>query len=52
MMPVLIYVLFFVLTPWLYVWPAVLAAAIAGPHSRRSFLKFSSRTDDTPASPA
>lgn len=35
-MPLLIYAIFIVLAPWLYVWPAVLAAAIAGPPSRRA----------------
>ncbi len=38
--------------PWLPAWAAVLAAAIAGPPTRRSSLTFSSPTDDTPASPA
>ncbi len=51
-MPVLILMFFVFVTPWLYVWPAVLAAAIAGPPSRRTSLTFSSSTDDSPASPA
>src|SRR6266404_4044008 len=47
-MPVLILMFFIFVTPWIYVWPAVLAAAIAGPPSRRSSLSFSSSTDDSP----
>jgi len=34
--------------PWLPAWAAVLAAAIAGPPTRRASLTFSRPTDDTP----
>lgn len=36
--PVLILVFFIFVAPWLFIWPAVLAAAIAGPPSRRARL--------------
>ena len=38
--------------PWLPAWAAVLAAAIAGPPTRRASLTFSRPTDDTPTYPA
>ena len=47
----LILALFIFVALWFYVWAAVVAAAIAGPPSRRSSLNFSRGTDDTPASP-
>ncbi len=38
--------------PWVPAWAAVLAAAIAGPPTRRASLTFSRPTDDTPTPPA
>jgi hypothetical protein len=52
MIPVLILVFFIFVAPWLFIWPAVLAAAIAGPPTRRASLTFSRPTDDTPTYPA
>ena len=51
MIPVLILVFFIFVAPWLFIWPAVLAAAIAGPPTRRTSLTFSRPTDDTPTYP-
>jgi hypothetical protein len=50
--PVLILLLFIFVAPWLFIWPAVLAAAIAGPPTRKASLTFSRPTDDTPTYPA
>jgi len=52
MIPVLILVFFIFVAPWLFIWPAVLAAAIAGPPTRKPSLTFSRPTDDTPTYPA
>ncbi len=52
MIPVLILVFFIFVAPWLFIWPAVLAAAIAGPPTRKASLTFSRPTDDTPTYPA
>ncbi len=50
--PVLVLLLFIFVAPWLFIWPAVLAAAIAGPPTRKASLTFSRPTDDTPTYPA
>src|SRR5260370_40588234 len=52
MIPVLVLVFFIFVAPWLFIWPAVLAAAIAGPPTRKASLTFSRPTDDTPTYPA
>jgi hypothetical protein len=52
MIPVLILVFFIFVAPWLFIWPAVLAAAIAGPPTRRPSLTFSRPTDDAPTYPS
>lgn len=49
-LPLLALALFSYVGQWSFVWPAVIAAAISGPPSRRPALNFSSGTDDTPAS--
>jgi len=47
-LPLLVLGLFLYLGPWFFIWPALIAAAISGPPTRRASLTFSRPTDDTP----